>query len=156
LQNGFSLGFQNASLVSKSQGRRRRKARNMSPSPALPIYHMCRRDEWAAAQAAGFYPGSSQDVADGFIHFSTARQLPESAAKHRRGQPDLLLLTVDPQILGAALKWEPSRGRALFPHLYGVLPTAAAIRVDPLPLDADGVPQPPPHVGEQAVLEQEA
>lgn len=120
-----------------------------------PIFHMCRRDEWAQAQAAGFYPGSSQDAADGFIHFSTAAQLPESAAKHRRGQPDLLLLTVDPAALGPALKWEPSRGGALFPHLYGPLPTAAVSRVDPLPPDADGVPQPPAHVGELAALQEE-
>lgn len=115
-----------------------------------PIFHMCRRDEWEQATAAGAYSGSSQDVADGFIHFSTARQLPESAAKHRRGQPGLLLLTVDPAALGDALKWEPSRGGALFPHLYGPLPVAAVVRVDPLPLNADGVPQPPPHVGQAA------
>lgn len=112
------------------------------------IFHMCRRDEWERAAAAGAYSGSSQDRADGFIHFSTARQLPESAAKHRRGQAGLLLLTVDPAALGAALKWEPSRGGALFPHLYGPLPVAAVVRVDPLPLDAAGVPQPPPHVGQ--------
>lgn len=118
-----------------------------------PIFHMCRRDEWEQALISGAYPGSSQDLADGFIHFSTARQLPESAAKHRRGQPDLLLLTVDPAKLGEALKWEPSRGGALFPHLYGPLPTSAALRVDPLPLDADGVPQPPPHVAAAAALE---
>ena len=125
----------------------------MTDFPSHPIFHMCRRDEWEQALIAGAYPGSSQDRADGFIHFSTARQLPESAAKHRRGQPDLLLLTVDPAALGDALKWEPSRGGALFPHLYGPLPTTAALRVDPLPLGADGVPQPPPHVGEAAALE---
>lgn len=125
----------------------------MSPSPQRPIFHMCRRDEWAAAQAEGFYAGSSQDKADGFIHFSTAAQLPESAAKHRRGQSGLLLLTVDPAVLGDALKWEPSRGGALFPHLYGPLPTSAALRIDPLPLDDDGVPAPPPHVGETAAAQ---
>lgn len=128
----------------------------MTPATDQPIFHMCRRDEWERALAAGSYPGSSQDAADGFIHFSTARQLPESAARHRRGQPDLLLLTTAPAALGAALKWEPSRGGALFPHLYGPLPVAAVLRVDPLPLDADGVPQPPPHVGDIAALEQEA
>lgn len=122
----------------------------MTPIANSPIFHMCRRDEWEQALISGAYPGSSQDLADGFIHFSTARQLPESAAKHRRGQPGLLLLTVDPAALGDALKWEPSRGGALFPHLYGPLPTSAALRVDPLPLDADGVPQPPPHVAEAA------
>lgn len=113
---------------------------------ADPIYHMCRRDEWAAAEAAGSYAGSSQDVADGFIHFSTALQVRESAAKHRAGQAGLMLLSVDPAVLGAALKWEPSRGGQLFPHLYGALPVAAVLRADPLGLDADGVHQFPDHV----------
>ena len=103
-----------------------------------PIYHMCRQSEWAAAEAAGFYHGSSQDTADGFIHFSAAQQIRESARKHRAGQADLVLVTVDAAKLGAALKWEASRGGALFPHLYGPLPLTAVIRVDPLPLGPDG------------------
>ncbi len=111
-----------------------------------PIFHMCRAEEWQAAQAAGSYPGSSQDRADGFIHFSTGAQLPESAAKHRTGQTGLVLLTVDPDRLGPALKWEPSRGGQLFPHLYGALPVSAVIRTDPLPLGADGLHLMPPHV----------
>ncbi len=102
------------------------------------IFHMCRRDEWAAAQASGSYAGSSQDLADGFIHFSTALQVEISAAKHRRGQDGLVLLTVDGAKLGAALKWEASRGGALFPHLYGELPVDAVVRVDDLPLGPDG------------------
>jgi uncharacterized protein (DUF952 family) len=102
------------------------------------IYHMCRRSEWAAAEAAGEYRGSSQDAADGFIHFSTATQIRESARKHRAGQDDLVLVTVDAARLGPALKWEPSRGGGLFPHLYGALPLEAVIRVDPLPLGPDG------------------
>jgi uncharacterized protein (DUF952 family) len=110
------------------------------------IYHMCRAEEWDAAQESGRYPGSSQDVADGFIHFSTAAQIVESAAKHRAGQTGLLLLTVDADKLGAALKWEPSRGGQLFPHLYGELPVGAAIRVDPLPLGDDGRHVFPEHV----------
>lgn len=104
------------------------------------IYHMCRAEEWRAAEAAGEYAGSSQDQADGFIHFSTAEQLPGSAAKHRKGQPGLVLLTVDADKLGDALKWEPSRGGQLFPHLYGALPLAAVVRVDDAPLGDDGVP----------------
>jgi len=100
------------------------------------IFHICRREEWAAA--GGSYAGSSQDRADGFIHFSAADQVVASAAKHRTGQAGLVLLTVDPVHLGAALKWEPSRGGALFPHLYGPLPVAAVRRVDDLPLGADG------------------
>ena len=103
------------------------------------IYHMCRQVEWAAAEAAGTYRGSSQDIGDGFIHFSTAEQIRESARKHRAGQADLVLVTVDPSHLGAALKWEPSRGGALFPHLYGALPPDAVVRVEPLPLGSDGV-----------------
>jgi uncharacterized protein (DUF952 family) len=102
------------------------------------IYHMCRRDEWSVAEAAGLYRGSSQDAADGFIHFSTAEQIRESARKHRAGQADLVLVTVDAAKLGALLKWEPSRGGALFPHLYGALPVEAVVRVEPLPLGRDG------------------
>ena len=102
------------------------------------IYHMCRQAEWAAAEATGSYRGSSQDAADGFIHFSTADQMRDSARKHRAGQADLVLVTVDAGRLGAALRWEPSRGGALFPHLYSALPLGAVVRVDPLPLRADG------------------
>ena len=105
---------------------------------AEPIYHICRVAEWRAAQASGSYPGSSQDAADGFIHFSTWAQLAESAAKHRAGQSGLVLVAADPALLGAALRWEPSRGGALFPHLYGALPIEAVVRVDDLPLGADG------------------
>jgi len=113
-----------------------------------PIYHMCRRDEWLLAEAAGEYGGSSQDVADGFIHFSTAQQVRESAAKHRAGQTGLVLLSVDPDLLGDALKWEPSRGGQLFPHLYGALPVSAVQRTDALELDADGAHRFPDHVAE--------
>lgn len=102
------------------------------------IYHICREEEWAAAQTAGRYEGSSQDKADGFIHFSAREQVVESAAKHRAGQEGLLLLSVDPRALGAALKWEPSRAGALFPHLYGPLPLEAVRRAEPLPLGPDG------------------
>lgn len=102
------------------------------------IYHMCRRQEWQDAEAAGAYGGSSQDAADGFIHFSTAAQVVESAAKHRAGQSGLVLLAVAADRLGPALKWEPSRGGQLFPHLYGALPVDAVVRVAELPLGADG------------------
>jgi uncharacterized protein (DUF952 family) len=110
-------------------------------SPAMTrglIYHMCRAEEWRRAASTGSYDGSSQDAADGFIHFSTAAQIVESAAKHRAGQSGLVLLTVDAEALGDALKWEPSRGGALFPHLYGALPLGAVRRVDDVPLGADG------------------
>jgi len=112
----------------------------MSAPPDLPrrIYHMCRRDEWRAAQAAGVYRGSSQDLADGVVHFSTAAQIAESAARHRAGQDDLVLLAVDPRRLGPALRWETSRGGQLFPHLYGDLPLDAVAAAEPLRLGADG------------------
>ncbi len=103
------------------------------------IFHICRKDEWQAAQADGSYAGSSQDIADGFIHFSNAQQVESSAAKHRRGQDGLVLLSVDARALGAALKWEESRGGALFPHLYATLPLEAVRRVDDLPLGPDGL-----------------
>lgn len=102
------------------------------------IFHMCREGEWLKAKAEGAYRGSSQDAADGFIHFSTRAQAAESAAKHRAGQTGIVLLTVDAAALGDALKWEPSRKGQLFPHLYGPLPVDAVIRVDPLPIAADG------------------
>jgi uncharacterized protein (DUF952 family) len=97
-----------------------------------------------AARRAGAYAGSSQDKSDGFIHFSGAAQVRESARRHRAGQTGLVLLTVDAEALGAALKWEPSRGGQLFPHLYGTLPVAAVLRVDDLPLGADGMHVFPP------------
>src|SRR5260370_30616548 len=86
------------------------------------IYHMCVREEWEVAVQSGSYAGSSQDRADGFIHFSTGDQLPQSARRHRMGQAGLVLLAVEPYVLGKALRWEPSRQGALFPHLYGTLP----------------------------------
>jgi uncharacterized protein (DUF952 family) len=106
---------------------------------ARMIYHMCRSEEWAAAKTAnGVYHGSSQDLADGFIHFSTAEQIVESARRHRAGQAGLVLVTVDPAILGERVHWEPSRDGALFPHLYGPLHIAESERVEPLPIGPDG------------------
>jgi len=102
------------------------------------IYHMSRRDEWEAAVVAGRYHGSSQDLADGFIHFSTADQILASAAKHRAGQDDLVLVATDVDALGAALKWESSRDGQLFPHLYGPLDLAAVLATHPLRLGSDG------------------
>ena len=78
------------------------------------------------------------DHRDGFIHFSTAAQAAETAAKHFAGQRDLVLLTVDAALLGDRLKWEPSRGGALFPHLYGELALTAVRAGVPLPLDESG------------------
>ena len=92
----------------------------------------------ATAERAGTFRGSAVDLRDGFIHFSSAAQVAETAAKHFAGQHDLVLLSVDAARLGAALKWEPSRGGALFPHLYGDLDPAAVTKVDALPLGPDG------------------
>ncbi len=104
-----------------------------------PIYHICRRVEWETGKAAGVYRGSSQDISDGFIHFSTDAQVRRSAAKHRAGQSGLVLLTVKPSALGDSLKWEPSRAGELFPHLYGTLQLTEVLRVDDLPLGPDGL-----------------
>ena len=120
---------------------------------AASIYHICGREEWQAAQAAGHYRGSSQDTADGFIHFSTAAQVEASAARHRAGQSGLVLLAVDPEALGAALKWEPSRRGERFPHLYGELPLAALRGIWDLPLGPDSRHVFPAPVLKAAVLE---
>lgn len=103
-----------------------------------PIYKIVAQAAWRAAEAAGVFEGAPVDLADGFIHFSTAAQVEETAAKHFAGQTDLLLVAIDPETLGPALKWEPSRGGALFPHLYAPLDPRAAVSVRPLPLRADG------------------
>ena len=85
------------------------------------IYKICTAAEWREAERAGAYRGSAVDRRDGFIHFSTAEQAAETAAKWFAGQRDLVLVAVDAEALGDRLKWEPSRGGALFPHLYGEL-----------------------------------
>ncbi len=108
------------------------------PDASAKIYHVCRRDEWLAAVARGAYAGSSQDQADGFIHFSNHAQVRASTAKHRAGQDDLTLLVVDVSRLGDALKWEPSRGEMLFPHLYAELPVDAVVESVDILLGADG------------------
>lgn len=102
------------------------------------IYKICPAAEWRAAQADGQFRGSSIDLKDGYIHFSTQAQAGETLAKHFRGQDDLVLIEVASAPLGEALKWEPSRGGDLFPHLYAPLPVAAALSVTPLIMAADG------------------
>src|ERR671919_180454 len=102
------------------------------------IYKILPASLWQDAQRAGVFHGSPVDLADGYIHFSTAQQAVETAAKHFAGQRDLVLLHVDADALGDALKWEPSRGGALFPHLYAELDIHHVSRADPLPLGPDG------------------
>lgn len=96
------------------------------------------RADWRAALAEGRYDGSAVDRADGYIHLSAADQLEATAAKHYAGQADLMLVEVDLTALGDALIWEPSRGGALFPHIYGPLPVAAARAARALSVTADG------------------
>jgi len=102
----------------------------------LPIYKICPRALWREAERVGRFDGAPIDLADGFIHFSTAGQVRETAARHFAGEDDLLLIAVDPEPLGAALRYEPSRGGDLFPHLYGSLPFSAVREVAALPLQA--------------------
>jgi uncharacterized protein (DUF952 family) len=102
------------------------------------IYKICRVASWRAAEHAGSYRGSEVDARDGFIHFSTAAQVAETAARHFAQQTDLVLVAVDGDALGAALKWEKSRGGDLFPHLYDALPLAAVRWSRVLPDEVDG------------------
>lgn len=105
------------------------------------IYTLIRGADWREAERIGEYRGSADDARDGFLHFSTAAQVRESAAKHRRGEPDLWLVEADTARLGAALKWEPASGGkrpGLFPHLYGALPVSAVLSATRLPLRGDG------------------
>jgi uncharacterized protein (DUF952 family) len=105
------------------------------------IYKILPHAMWENARNDGLFRGSDVDVRDGFIHFSTAAQAVETAAKHFAGQRDLVLLYVDTEQLGDRLKWEPSRGGALFPHLYGDLELTAVTKAEPLPLGPDGAHQ---------------
>lgn len=104
------------------------------------IYKILRAPEWAALQAQGETPGAPIDVADGFVHFSTATQAAETAAKHFTGETGLKLLALDADDLGDALKWEVSRGGAKFPHLYAPLRLADVLWHADLPL-VDGTHQ---------------
>ncbi|MGI9487292.1 MAG: DUF952 domain-containing protein [Geminicoccaceae bacterium] len=102
------------------------------------VYKIVTQAQWNEAERAGVFKGAPVDLADGYIHFSTAEQVGETAAKHFAGQKDLLLVTVKADALGEALVFEPSRGGQLFPHLYADLPLETVRSVDALPLGADG------------------
>jgi len=102
------------------------------------IYKICLEPLWRQAERGGVFSGAPVDHKDGFIHFSTAAQVAETAAKHFGGKTDLLLVAVEAEALGASLRYEPSRGGDFFPHLYGALPLEAVRWVEPLPLGADG------------------
>src|SRR5438128_4914121 len=98
------------------------------------VYRIISASEWQMAQSTGAFPGSAHDRRDGFLHFSTAAQVADTAAKHYSGQPDLRLLFVDVDRLPQPLRWEVARGGELFPHLYDALPVSAVYRVDDLPV----------------------
>ncbi|PVB63199.1 DUF952 domain-containing protein [Labrenzia sp. 011] len=102
------------------------------------IFKIVPRLLWQEAVNAGVFAGAPVDLADGFIHFSTADQVRETAGKHFAAQSDLLLAAFDATSFGDRLKWEPSRGGALFPHLYDQLDPASVVWVKDLPLAADG------------------
>ena len=111
------------------------------------VYKIATRSQWADATSAGQFDGAPVDLADGFIHFSTASQTAETAAKHFAGMDDLVLAEIDGELLGEALKYEVSRGGQLFPHLYASLPMNAVTRSWPLKLGANGNHVFPPEFG---------
>ncbi len=104
------------------------------------IYKILPRADWTAAHEAGRYEGSALDRQDGYIHFSTAAQAQETARRHFAGQADLVVLEVEADDLGELIRWEPSRGGDLFPHLYGALAASLVRYVTAAPLGADGTP----------------
>ncbi len=108
-------------------------------TPASTIYKIVDRVDWEKAVADGVFVGAPVDLADGFVHFSTAAQVAETARRHFAGRTDLLLVAVDAARLGPALRFEPSRGGDLFPHLYAPLDPSAARLVCDLPLGDDGL-----------------
>jgi uncharacterized protein (DUF952 family) len=102
------------------------------------IYKILTAAQWQQAEAAGQFQGAPIDLKDGYIHFSDAATVRETAARHFAGETDLLLAAVEAEALGAALKWEVSRGGALFPHLYASLPLDRVLWIKPLPLGLNG------------------
>ena len=99
------------------------------------VYKILRQSEWAALQESGSIPGAPIDIADGFVHLSSGEQVRETAARHFAGVDGLVLLALEAEALGEPLKWEPSRGGALFPHLYRDLRTSDVAWCKPLPLE---------------------
>jgi uncharacterized protein (DUF952 family) len=102
------------------------------------IYKICARLAWEKALETGHFAGSRDDVRDGYIHLSTASQLDGTLSKHFAGQSDLLVITVATQSIAAGLRWETSSGGRVYPHFYGRLPAASAVRVAPIAMDAAG------------------
>ena len=118
----------------------------MTASDSPLIYKVCEAAPWREAEAAGTYHGAPVDLEDGFIHFSAPQQLRETVRRYFAESQGLVLVEVDAGKLGPALKWGPSRGGDLFPHLYGPLPLSAVTRVWDFPLGGDGKRRYPPGV----------
>lgn len=102
------------------------------------VYKIVPQELWQPVRQSGEFAGAPIDLKDGFIHFSTAAQVRDTARLHFSGQLDLLLIAVDAAALGETLRFEPSRGGDLFPHLYATLPLSAVLWEAPLPLGEDG------------------
>ena len=105
------------------------------------VYKIIAREAWVRACAAGRFEGAAIDLKDGYIHLSTAAQAQDTARLHFRGQAGLAVVAFEAEAFGVALKWEPSRGGQLFPHVYGAIDPALALAVTDAPLDDDGAPQ---------------
>ncbi len=110
----------------------------MAPEGNEIIYKIVTAEQWAEAEKTGSFRGAPVDLADGYIHFSTVEQVRETATKHFAGQQDLLLVSVRTTRIAGDLKYEPSRGGKLFPHLYGDLPLSAIVDIERLTLDRNG------------------
>ena len=108
------------------------------------IYKICSANIWQQAETAGFFAGAEIDLADGYIHFSSAAQVAETARLHFASQSDLVLVEVDSTAV--EIVWEQSRGGQLFPHLYNPLPLSAVVSTWPLAVAADGTHQLPQHL----------
>ncbi|MGK6319827.1 DUF952 domain-containing protein [Sphingomonas sp. DT-204] len=104
----------------------------------VTAYKVLTAEQMAALEQGGSFAGAPVDLADGYIHLSTARQLTETVDRHFAGQEHLHVAAVDLEALGEAIRWEESRGGQLFPHLYGPLPLDAVIAYSPLERDDDG------------------
>ena len=155
---GFAIGFHHKLLLLKCTGvadtvSRRPECQESHEFPRIcrangttgresgrvrTIYKICPASAWREAERSGVYRGSADDARDGFIHFSTASQVAGTAKKHFFGQTGLFLIAVDADELGEALRWEPSRGGELFPHLYGELDLGAVTAVLDLRARSDG------------------
>ncbi len=114
------------------------------PAPVTHVHKIVERGRWEAARAEGAFEGAEVDLADGYVHLSTAAQAEETARRHFRGRAGLVVVSFEAEALGPSLRWEPSRGGELFPHLYGPLDPALALAVQDAPLGPDGAPALPP------------